>query len=266
MPFTSLLSPFIEASSAFNDFQRLESMDDLWKRGIMTSMVLLHIVGVSFQDGSLLHVHSSWLKIHLNTHFLQPLLAKKTLQCLEAIHLSQSGALLTLLIDKFLASHHLAVARYCDSIACRRVEMLLTESTGLHVSTPLPISSPEMNEWLDISNFIQQEGRCQLPLEDLEKLLQFMRKQDLLKRWRLLLCCGCILMVVNGFDLGPYVHFSRHARLASLLNKLRNVVCPESLLTLSPAKTHPLALPVTDCADFSLNKVCWLQIMCIIRE
>ena len=53
---------------------------------------------------------------------------KKTLRCLEAIHLSQSGALLTLLIDKFLNTHQLAVARMCDSIACRRVEMLLAEN------------------------------------------------------------------------------------------------------------------------------------------
>ena len=53
---------------------------------------------------------------------------KKTLHCLEAIHLSQSGALLTLLVDKFLNTNHLAVARFCDTIACRRIEMLLAES------------------------------------------------------------------------------------------------------------------------------------------
>lgn len=58
----------------------------------------------------------------------QPSLVKKTLHCLEAIHLSQSGTLLTLLIDKFLNTNHLAVARVCDMIACRRVEMLLAEN------------------------------------------------------------------------------------------------------------------------------------------
>lgn len=58
----------------------------------------------------------------------QPSFVKKTLQCLEAIHLSQSGALLSLLIDKFLFTHHLAVSRMCDAIACRRVEMLLAEN------------------------------------------------------------------------------------------------------------------------------------------
>ena len=42
--------------------------------------------------------------------------------------MSQSGTLLTLLVDKFLHTNHLAVARLCDMIACRRVEMLLAEN------------------------------------------------------------------------------------------------------------------------------------------
>lgn len=60
--------------------------------------------------------------------YCQACSVKKTLHCLEAIHMSQSGTLLTLLIDKFLHTNHLAVARLCDMIACRRVEMLLAES------------------------------------------------------------------------------------------------------------------------------------------
>lgn len=58
----------------------------------------------------------------------QPSLIKKTMKCVEAIHLSQTGALLTLLIDKFLNTHHLSVARLCDTIACHRVEMLLADN------------------------------------------------------------------------------------------------------------------------------------------
>lgn len=50
------------------------------------------------------------------------------LKCLEAIHLTQTGSLLSLLIEKFLNTHHLSVARICDAIACRRVEMLLAEN------------------------------------------------------------------------------------------------------------------------------------------
>ena len=83
--------------------------------------------------------------------------------------------MLTLLIDKFLNTTHLAVARFCDMIACRRVEMLLVDSV---------------------------DDTCsQLPLEDLERLLATMRSAQLTRR---------------------------HARLVSLLNKLRHLVCPES--------------------------------------
>ena len=58
----------------------------------------------------------------------QPSVIYKTLKCLEAIHPSQSGALLILLIDKFLHTHHLAVARLCDAIACRKLEHLLADT------------------------------------------------------------------------------------------------------------------------------------------
>ena len=58
----------------------------------------------------------------------QPSVIYKTLKCLEAIHPSQSGALLILLIDKFLHTHHLAVARLCDTIACRKLEHLLADT------------------------------------------------------------------------------------------------------------------------------------------
>ena len=67
-------------------------------------------------------IHARWEDVTC------PSVVRKTLKCLDAIHFSQSGTLLTLLIDKFLNTHHLAVARVCDSIACRRVEMLLAES------------------------------------------------------------------------------------------------------------------------------------------
>ncbi|XP_064630020.1 huntingtin-like [Lineus longissimus] len=137
----------------------------------------------------------------------KPSVVKKTLHCLEAIHLSQSGTLLTLLIDKFLNTHHLAVARLCDMISCRRVEMLLAEKI--------------------------EDSSSQLPLEDLEKLLQHMKASGLTKR---------------------------HARLASLLNKLRSLMCPESKLTLSPEKTHPLALSHVETKDIIMNKEWFLSI------
>lgn len=53
---------------------------------------------------------------------------KKTLQCLEGIHLSQSGALLMLYVDKLLNTPFRVLARMVDTLACRRVEMLLAET------------------------------------------------------------------------------------------------------------------------------------------
>lgn len=55
----------------------------------------------------------------------QPTVLKKTLQCLEGIHLSQSGAVLALYVDKLLCTPFRVLARMVDTLACRRVEMLL---------------------------------------------------------------------------------------------------------------------------------------------
>ena len=52
---------------------------------------------------------------------------KQMLTCLEGIHQSQSGALLVLLTEKFLHTHHLTLARQCDMLACRRAEHLLAD-------------------------------------------------------------------------------------------------------------------------------------------
>lgn len=59
---------------------------------------------------------------------LQPTMLKKTLQCLEGIHLSQSGSLLMLYVDKLLSTPFRVLARMVDTLACRRVEMLLAET------------------------------------------------------------------------------------------------------------------------------------------
>ncbi|KAJ8247772.1 hypothetical protein GJAV_G00250130 [Gymnothorax javanicus] len=57
-----------------------------------------------------------------------PTMLKKTLQCLEGIHLSQSGALLMLYMDKLISTPFRVLARMVDTLACRRVEMLLAET------------------------------------------------------------------------------------------------------------------------------------------
>lgn len=40
----------------------------------------------------------------------------------------QSGALVSLLVECFLDTHHLTLARLADSLACRRVESMLADS------------------------------------------------------------------------------------------------------------------------------------------
>jgi len=55
-------------------------------------------------------------------------MVQQTLQCLKDVHLGQSGSLVTLLVECFLGTHLLALARIADSIACRRLEMLLADT------------------------------------------------------------------------------------------------------------------------------------------
>lgn len=47
---------------------------------------------------------------------------------MEGIHLSQSGSLLMLYVDKLLSTPFRVLARMVDTLACRRVEMLLAET------------------------------------------------------------------------------------------------------------------------------------------
>ncbi|XP_074878323.1 huntingtin isoform X2 [Buteo buteo] len=81
-----------------------------------------------------------------------PTTLKKTLQCLEGIHLSQSGAVLTLYVDKLLCTPFRVLARMVDTLACRRVEMLLA-ATLQNSMTQLPV------EELDrIQEYLQNSG------------------------------------------------------------------------------------------------------------
>uniref|UniRef100_A0A8C4VRD4 Huntingtin n=1 Tax=Gopherus evgoodei TaxID=1825980 RepID=A0A8C4VRD4_9SAUR len=81
-----------------------------------------------------------------------PTTLKKTLQCLEGIHLSQSGAVLMLYVDKLLCTPFRVLARMVDTLACRRVEMLLAATLQNSVSQ-LPV------EELDrIQEYLQNSG------------------------------------------------------------------------------------------------------------
>ena len=61
-------------------------------------------------------------------HQMSPSMIQRTLQCLKDVHLGQSGSLVTLLIECFLSTHLLALARMADGIACRRLEMLIADT------------------------------------------------------------------------------------------------------------------------------------------
>uniref|UniRef100_A0A6I8NFD9 Huntingtin n=1 Tax=Ornithorhynchus anatinus TaxID=9258 RepID=A0A6I8NFD9_ORNAN len=85
-----------------------------------------------------------------------PTMLKKTLQCLEGIHLSQSGAVLTLYVDKLLGSPFRVLARMVDTLACRRVEMLLAATL--------------------------QSSVAQLPVEELDRIQEYLQSNGLAQR------------------------------------------------------------------------------------
>ncbi|KAG8591293.1 hypothetical protein GDO81_000117 [Engystomops pustulosus] len=88
-----------------------------------------------------------------------PTSLKKTLQCLEGIHLSQSGAVLMLYIDKLLCTPFRVLARMVDTLACRRVEMLLAATPQNSVSQ-LPVEELDrMQEYLQSSGLAQRHQR-----------------------------------------------------------------------------------------------------------
>ncbi|KAM5271600.1 huntingtin [Ctenodactylus gundi] len=81
---------------------------------------------------------------------------RKTLWCLEGIHLSQSGAVLTLYIDRLLGTPFRALAHRVDTLACRRVEMLLAANL--------------------------QSSTAQLPLEELNRIQEHLQSSGLAQR------------------------------------------------------------------------------------
>ncbi|XP_012592810.1 huntingtin isoform X3 [Microcebus murinus] len=85
-----------------------------------------------------------------------PTTLKKTLQCLEGIHLSQSGAVLTLYVDRLLCTPFRVLARMVDILACRRVEMLLAANL--------------------------QSSTAQLPEEELSRIQEHLQRSGLARR------------------------------------------------------------------------------------
>ncbi|KAJ8336106.1 hypothetical protein SKAU_G00394490 [Synaphobranchus kaupii] len=88
-----------------------------------------------------------------------PTMLKNTLQCLEGIHLSQSGALLMLYVDKLISTPFRVLARMVDTLACRRVEMLLAETLQNSIAQ-LPVEELDrMQEYLQSSGLAQRHQR-----------------------------------------------------------------------------------------------------------
>ncbi|KAM6440076.1 huntingtin isoform 3-T3 [Liasis olivaceus] len=89
-------------------------------------------------------------------NFASPTAVKKTLQCLEGIHLSQSGAVLILYVDKLLSTPFRVLAHMVDTLACRRVEMLLAATV--------------------------QNSTAQLPVEELDRIQEYLQNSGLAHR------------------------------------------------------------------------------------
>ncbi|XP_044273862.1 huntingtin isoform X3 [Varanus komodoensis] len=89
-------------------------------------------------------------------NFAAPSAVKKTLQCLEGIHLSQSGAVLMLYVDKLLYTPFRVLARMIDTLACCRVEMLLAATV--------------------------QNSIAQLPVEELDRIQEYLLTTGLAHR------------------------------------------------------------------------------------
>ncbi|XP_041477605.1 huntingtin-like isoform X1 [Lytechinus variegatus] len=92
-------------------------------------------------------------------HMNNPCLVRQTLRLLEGIHLTQSGMLLTLLIEKFLTTHWQSIARVASGLACRRVEMLLAERVDQHTRAQLTHEELTKLEGFLTSNRLAQKNQ-----------------------------------------------------------------------------------------------------------
>ncbi|KAJ8272123.1 hypothetical protein COCON_G00109820 [Conger conger] len=88
-----------------------------------------------------------------------PTMLKNTLQCLEGIHLSQSGALLMLYVDKLISTPFRVLARMVDTLACRRVEMLLAETLQNSTAQLPPEELDRIQEHLQNTGLAQRHQR-----------------------------------------------------------------------------------------------------------
>ncbi|XP_023232349.1 huntingtin-like [Centruroides sculpturatus] len=222
----------------------------------------------------------------------KPNFVKKTLRCLEAIHPSQSGSLLNLLINKFLPTYHLATARYCDSLACCRLELLLAETTET-ISSQLSVEDIEkllsiiqssqiylQYFWNENIDFVKKTLRCLEAIHPSQSgsLLNLLINK-FLPTYHLatarycdsLACCRLELLLAETTEtissqlsvediekllsiIQSSQIYNRHRRLVSLLERIKILLKPESV----PAET-PLAIQTTKLKDVVVNKEWYLN-------
>lgn len=106
----------------------------------------------------------------------RPSFVKRLLQCMEAAHQSQSGAVILALVPRFLVSKHLALSRMAAKIASRRAEILLASSAEVAVD--------------------------QLPRDDLLQLMENLRTTKLARKHGTLVSLMNKLAVAH-YDLSP---------------------------------------------------------------
>ncbi|XP_034861299.1 huntingtin isoform X5 [Mirounga leonina] len=186
-----------------------------------------------------------------------PTTLKKTLQCLEGIHLSQSGAVLILYVDKLLCTPFRVLARMVDTLACRRVEMLLAANLQAYSSHATARNMYKMYELVipcvpDMSascTFLSAFATIKCTCHSFPPK----RAQggfDLFHVTHLLMCC-CLLQsstaqlpVEELSRIQEYLQSSglahRHQRLYSLLDRLRLATAPGSRGPSPPVTSHPL--------------------------
>lgn len=115
-------------------------------------------------------INSNWASI-LSRRKLS--LLHSCLKSLEGIHLSSSGHLLNLLIDKYFNLPYLSLVRYADHIACQRVEMMQSLSHTDLLSQLNEQNVRLLNKFFDEqTKYSFRHQRLVLLLEQLKRIME----------------------------------------------------------------------------------------------
>lgn len=109
----------------------INNLVELLELSISESSVLA-LLGVVHRNSAasslfIMSINNNWPKLVKRKKLY---LLHACLKALEGVHLSSSGQLLNLLVDRFFHLPYLSLVRYADHIACQRVEMLQSIPLG----------------------------------------------------------------------------------------------------------------------------------------